>query len=262
MNIILLTLPHIAVFIIPLNGWPLMLFYVACMFFTFKITSLSGINDIKWNRVLLYTTCWIGMNYDEFEGHPQKPPAWKAGIISLFIGLILIAFCFWNPENTHNAILVFIAMIFIFHFGLLDLNAQVWNYLGRNAKPIMNEPWKAKNLADFWGKRWNLAFRDAVHKCIFTPIRKSFGMHIGMLAVFLFSGILHEAVISVPAKGGYGGPMVYFLIQFLGILIQKRTPVLKGRCFTWFILLAPLPLLFHQQFFNKVFIPLTNIIGV
>lgn len=260
-NLLLLALPHIAIFIVPIHGWQLMLFYVGCMFFTFKLTSLLEAKKLEWSSVVLYTTSWVGMNYNEFEKKPQKPAIWKAGFVSLSIGITLLTLSILNPVSLNRPLIVFIAMIFIFHFGLLDLNAQVWKYLGRDTKPIMNEPWKAKSLADFWGKRWNLAFRDAVHKCLFTPLKKRYGLKLGMLAVFTFSGILHEAVISVPAQGGYGGPMIYFLLQFLGVLTQKRSPQLNTLWFTWLILIAPLPLLFHTQFFINVFIPLTKAMG-
>ena len=259
--LLLLAIPHIAIFIVPLNTWQLMCFYVACMFLTFKLTSLIATKEVKWNSIFLYTTSWIGMNYVEFDEKPQEPPKWKTGLTSLLLGLLLFSFCVWNPENLNRPLLVFISMLFIFHFGILDLNAQLWKFFGRNTKPIMNEPWKAKTLADFWGKRWNLAFRDAAHKCIYIPFKNRFGAKAGFLAVFTFSGIVHEAVISVPAQGGYGGPMLYFLLQFLGLSLQKQSVFLNKLWFTWLILLAPLPLLFHQAFFQNVFIPLTKAIG-
>ena len=81
------------------------------------------------------------------------------------------------------------------------------------------------------------------------------------LAVFIFSGLLHEAVMSVPAEGGYGGPFAYFIIQYLGILTQRELPIFNNRLFTWLILTVPLPWFFHEPFFNNIFKPLVFTIG-
>lgn len=238
-----------------------MLFYVAVMFLTLKTLTLLMTKEMSWANAVLYTGGWIGMNPDEFKTEAHSPHNWRSGTVSVLIGLIIFYLSLKQVDITLRAVYLFIAMIFIFHFGLLDLNAQLWNFLGRKTKPIMNEPWKALNLADFWGKRWNMAFRDAAHRTLFLPLKRFYGAKIAILGVFIFSGLVHEAVISLPAQGGYGGPMVYFLIQFLGLILQKEFRLLNNRWVTWIFLIIPLPLLFHKAFFLNVFIPLSNAIG-
>jgi hypothetical protein len=49
--------------------------------------------------------------------------------------------------------------------------------------------------------------------------------------VFLYSGFYHEAV-SFLTRSGYGGPFLYFLIQWLGVAIEnsrRARSLLRGR---------------------------------
>lgn len=257
----LLAIPHFAVIALPYQGWPLMITYIVLMFTVLKAATLIETKPHPDTNGFLYATAWVGMNYEEFNEKTESKPKFKAGFISLTIGIALTYFAMDQENPVFKAATVFTAMIFIFHFGLLDLNAQFLNKFNHNVKPIMNAPWKAKTLAEFWGKRWNMAFRDAAHKLIFIPLNRKLGPSKAAGAVFTFSGIVHEAVISVPARGGYGGPFTYFMLQFAAIGMQRKFQLLNDRYFTWLILTLPLPILFHQPFFMNVFIPLTETIG-
>ena len=259
--ILILIIPHILLFAVPLTGWHLMTFYIAVMFSSLKLATLINAEKVEFQNALCYSTAWIGMDPEKFNQPNTKKANWQNGIYSVCIGLVLLVQVFLVENPQLKAGLLFTAMIFIFHFGLLDLNSQIWNYFGRNTQPIMNKPWEAVSLADFWGKRWNMAFRDAAHKLIFIPLKNKTNTHFAAGAVFTFSGIMHEAVISVPAGGGFGGPFLYFIIQFAGLVAQNKYRALKNRLTTWLFLILPLPLLFHGPFFNEVFIPLTQSIG-
>jgi hypothetical protein len=257
----LLILPHLLITFLPYSGWPLMLAYIFMMFTTLKIATwlIAGFNYGTDN--LLYAGLWAGMNPTEFQSKNKSKPSFASGIISFMIGLILSIVALKQEQETIRATMILVSMFFLFHFGLLELNARLWQYLGRNVKPLMNAPWKSKSLSEFWGKRWNMAFRDAAHLLIFNPLKKKTGPKTALLTVFLFSGLVHEAVISVPAAAGYGGPMLYFLLQFTGITIQKKWHSFSNTLTTWLILLLPIPLLFHQPFLHNVFLPLSNKIG-
>ena len=257
----LLLAPHLLIFIVPLQGWRLMLFYGITLFFALKAATLLSAKGYNSLSSALYLTTWVGMEPGEFRSRGDFQTTWLRGTLSLGTGLSLIIFLPLINNETTQAVLFFTSLIFVFHFGLLELNAQLWQYFGRNTKPIMAAPWQAVTLAEFWGKRWNMAFRDAAHRLIFTPVCRKLGTSGAALAVFAFSGIVHEAVISIPAQGGYGGPMIYFLLQFTGICLQKRYKNFSSTFITRIFLLTPLPLLFHQPFFKNVFIPLTRIIG-
>jgi D-alanyl-lipoteichoic acid acyltransferase DltB (MBOAT superfamily) len=133
----------------------------------------------------------------------------------------------------------------------------------------MNRPLAADSLVDFWSRRWNLAFRDAAALLIFRPLARRWGATIALAGTFLASGLFHEVVISLPARGGYGLPTIYFLIQFAGTIIQRHFISrdnshwhLPTRLTTALVILTPLPLLFHPPFCERVIIPFLHLLGV
>ncbi len=162
-----------------------------------------------------------------------------------------------------------IGLVLLLHFGLLDLLGLIWRARGVDATPLMRRPTRAKTLADFWGNRWNTGFRALAHDFIFTPLRRTLGPTLATAAVFLASGAIHDLVISLPARGGYGLPTLYFLIQFLGLAVERTRPLrrlvarrpLLGRLLTIVTIVAPLPLLFHEAFVRNVILPFLTAIG-
>ena len=140
---------------------------------------------------------------------------------------------------------------------------------GVDAKPLMVWPILAANVSDFWGKRWNTAFRDLTHRFLFRPLSSRLGARVGLAAGFLFSGIVHDLVISVPAGGGYGWPTLYFVIQGLGLLFERSRAGKalglgkgwKGRAFAAVVIVAPAGGLFHQPFILVVMLPFLTAIG-
>ena len=108
-----------------------------------------------------------------------------------------------------------------------------------------------------------LAFRDITHRFLFRPFTAWWHARAGLAAVFLFSGLVHDLVISLPAGGGYGLPTLYFVIQG-GALLAERTKWAKrvglgegwrGRAFTAVVVLAPVCGLFHPWFARVVVLP-------
>lgn len=133
-----------------------------------------------------------------------------------------------------------------------------------HAPPIMDWPILASSIAEFWGRRWNLAFRDVTRRYIFRPLVGPVGAAAATMAVFIVSGLVHDLVISVPARGGYGLPTVYFILQGFAILLEhsgfgRRIGLghgFPGRAFCLAVIVAPLPLLFHMPFVEDVVVPM------
>jgi len=139
----------------------------------------------------------------------------------------------------------------------------------------MNAPLRSKTVSEFWGRRWNSAFNRLAFEFISRPItrrlalrnscdtaRRSpgilalhFGTGIATLTAFLVSGLIHELVISLPAGAGYGLPTAYFLLQRVGILLERAFPQIRGRLFTILITAVPAFWLFHPPFILNVILP-------
>jgi len=151
----------------------------------------------------------------------------------------------------------------LFHFASL-----AWRTAGVNAQPIMQSPILSRSLAELWGRRWNLAFHELVHRWTFRPLRSRAGVHAAMMGVFLLSGLIHDLVISVPARGGYGMPTAYFILQGAGLFVERTVPGrrlglgsgLRGWLFTVVFAAAPAPLLFHAPFIERVILPFLRIL--
>lgn len=153
--------------------------------------------------------------------------------------------------------------------GLIHFLSWLWRAAGVDAVPIMNRPLRSVSLADFWGRRWNLAFHDFALRFIHRPLAVPFGRGPATLGVFLFSGLLHDTVVSLPAGGCYGGPTLYFLIQIVGLVVERFAPFarlaarrpLVGRAFAAVVLVGPVGSLFHRPFVERVWLPFMHAVG-
>jgi alginate O-acetyltransferase complex protein AlgI len=163
----------------------------------------------------------------------------------------------------------FAAIVLMLHFGSLHLISLLWRRSGVATGPIMNAPWRATSPAEFWGQRWNLAFRDLAYRYVFEPLRRPLGAPVAMFAAFVASGLVHELVISLPAGGGYGRPTAYFAIQSVAVVGSHARMARKwgltrgwrGRLFTLVVVLGPLPLVFHPAFMHHVVVPFLDVVG-
>jgi Membrane bound O-acyl transferase family len=154
-------------------------------------------------------------------------------------------------------------LIFLLHFGAFHLLSCAWRTAGVDARPLMDWPVRSTSLAEFWGGRWNTAFRDLTHRFLFRPLAGRLGPRAGLAAGFLFSGLVHDLVISVPAGGGYGWPTLYFALQGFGLLVERsrtgRSLGLgrgwRGWVFVMSVVAGPAYGLFHPPFVRTVMLP-------
>jgi membrane bound O-acyltransferase family protein len=122
---------------------------------------------------------------------------------------------------------------------------------------------------EFWGKRWNLGFRQLSHDLIFRPLHGRLGVGGAGFLVFVISGLLHDLVISVPANGGYGLPTLYFVVQGAVVAVErsrvgKRFGLgqgIAGWIFMAVVTAAPAFWLFHPPFVNNVILPFMKAVG-
>lgn len=168
-----------------------------------------------------------------------------------------------------------IGTILMLHFGVLHLLALAWNAAGFAGESLMDRPTRAATLAEFWGRRWNRGFSTPARELLFAPlIRRGYSAAAASAVVFGVSGVVHDLVISLPARGGYGLPTLYFVLQLAGVLIERTTPLRRlvrrhprlGRAcaivFAVVFAIVPAPLLlFHEPFVRNVFAPFLHAIG-
>jgi hypothetical protein len=155
------------------------------------------------------------------------------------------------------------------HFGAFHLLSAAWRSVGIDATPLMRNPLRSSSLAEFWGRRWNTAFHELASRFTFRPLRPLLGPGRAALLVFVISGLIHELVISLPARGGYGLPTGYFLLQGLGVA-GERTPLgrrlglgrgWRGWLFTMLATAGPAYWLFPPVFVRNVILPMLAVIG-
>ena len=243
---------------------------------------------------------WIGMDADAFfknettrrgQFHPSAgatspspigweragvraivPTEWTLAILKIFLGAALIwaGARFVLPTNPLLAGWTgMIGLILLLHFGLFHLLALAWRSAGFPVTPLMRAPLLSRSLGEFWGERWNTAFNKLAARFLFRPLLRPLGIPAATMLVFLVSGLIHDLIISVPARGGYGLPTLYFLLQGAGVLfertrIARRFGLNRGiRAHAWTLLItgAPVFWLFHPTFVRNVILPFLKSIG-
>lgn len=222
-------------------------------------------------RSFAYLLAWPGMDAEAFldpKRHPIKPTAhdWLWAALKTAFGVALLWLVARHVPLQHGLIRGWIGLfglIFLLHFGGFHLIALFWQAMGINAEPIMAKPILSKTLSEFWGKRWNLGFRQLAHDLIFRPLHRGVGVAAAGFLVFVASGLIHDLVISVPARGGYGLPTGYFVLQGLGVALERsalsrRFGLQEGPTAWLFMLIvaaAPAFWLFHPTFVLRVILP-------
>ena len=232
----------------------------------------------KW---LGFAALWPGMRPAIFAkaGGARQPGAWALlgmGCVRGCLGLALafVAWLVWHRGrptlSDANAcvlatVLLMVGVSLTVHFGIFNVVAGLWRLLGVDARPLFRAPLAARSLADFWSRRWNLAFSEMTALGIYRPLSGVLGRTGATVAAFLASGLLHELAISVPVLAGFGLPLLYFLLHGALVLVERglerkgRGPTKWGAwAHLWVIgwLAVPVPILFHLPFLRGVVWPL------
>lgn len=278
----LAVLPVLVVVATP-AGWPRWAFmwtlafaiYAGCKWLTWRRTPAPG---APWSRHLGYLLAWPGLDAAAFlrsqvaDRPGVREWAFAAAKLALGVGLF---FGLARALPADRPYLVgwvgMIGLVFALHFGVFHLLSCGWRAVGVDARPIMHWPIAATSAVEFWGRRWNTAFRDLTHRFLFRPLTARLGAR-GALAVgFVFSGLVHDVVVSLPAGGGYGGPTVFFLVQGAALFVERSAAGrrlglglgrgVRGWLFTVAVLVGPVWLLFHRPFVEGIIVPFMRDVG-
>lgn len=265
-----------------------MLAIIAILLYTMKVVvateaRLSGKASLGFWQWIAFAGCWVGMRPTLFAKMPRSPRAsfgsfFARGAKNLIGGILLIgaARAVWlatngwdrSPRLLLATVLLLPGLSLVLHFGLFNFLASFWRWMGVECNAIFRAPLASKSLAEFWGKRWNLAFSEMTTLAVYRPLRDAWGTFPATLMAFLFSGLLHELAISVPVRTGFGGPLLYFALHGVGMTFESRNATLAatlasrpwlGRLWTWAWVLIPLPILFHSPFLRGCVWPLIGI---
>jgi hypothetical protein len=278
----LCTILPVAVLVLRPAEWPPWLFmwvlafsiFLGCKWLTWRRTLAPGVS--RW-RHAGYLLAWPGLDAKAFlrpgELQRQERPGldeWRSAGTKLLAGL----FVFWGagrliPRGWELCLgwAGMVGLILMLHFGSFHLLSCAWRTIGVEARPLMNHPLRATSPSEFWGRRWNTAFRDLTHRFVFRPLSGMLGPRTAVMAGFTVSGLVHDAVISVPAGGGYGGPTLFFIIQAFAILIERSRfgqahglgRGRRGRLWTALAAAGPAYSLFHPPFVRGIIVPFMKV---
>jgi Membrane bound O-acyl transferase family len=257
-----------------MQPWVLMWSLAASLFAGLKwltwFQARKTVNHNAW-RSAAYLLAWPGMDAQSFLDDSRRVRAprlrsWCWAAVETAVGAALlwqIARLIPSQEPLLRGWLGMLGVIFLLHFGIFQAAALLWQSVGIDAAPIMSAPLNSRSLSEFWGRRWNLGFRDLAYGLVFDPLQKRLGVGTAAFFVFVLSGLIHDLVISVPARGGYGLPTAYFLIQGAGVALERSSfgrrcglrKGVSGRAFMLLLTVGPVFWLFHPPFVLRVIMP-------
>jgi Membrane bound O-acyl transferase family len=146
---------------------------------------------------------------------PQLPVATRYAVstaIHIGVGLVLLA-----------AFDVGYYLITLIAVGLLGQSPLSW-------PPILNNPWLADSLNDFWTKRWHQLLRRTF--VVYGGYPGSWltgGSRVGkVLGAFLASGLFHELSIYTLGKGLDHNITLFFVWQAIGVILEKMWKDVTG----------------------------------
>jgi hypothetical protein len=236
-------------------------------------TPAGALTGLTWWRYLGFTNGWLGMDVEPWTMPAARMPGAivrQRLIRGLVVGLagalaLLLILSLRLPERWRlaQAWCAFVAGVIATFFGATGLLTAFWNSLGRAVRPLFDQPVYASSLSDWWGKRWNLSVHMVLTLVIWQPLRERIGAAWAATAVFAVSGVLHEYLLSYPARGGWGGPTAYFAVQAAGMYAERQRPLrrwlrkhhLGQISWTLGITLLPGPLLFHPALLRALLGP-------
>ncbi|MBM4073283.1 MAG: hypothetical protein FJ271_30830 [Planctomycetes bacterium] len=244
-------------------------------FGAFKVAALIALSSAERQQFtpgrLLAYFLWIGVQPRPFLLSYVPPssaprPTWQGFLLNAATGAtILWGVSYLLPDGTPLLLRAWVGLIgwsMLRLFAGFDGVALLYRWLGFPVeKPFFN-PTAATSLGDFWGRRWNRFMSGLMRDMLFVPLTRRVGAVAAALAVFLYSGVLHEFV-SILADSGYGRPTLYFLIQGVAFLVEGTHPCRRWllwspvvcRCWTALVVIGPIALVVPPDFLYDVIVP-------
>jgi hypothetical protein len=222
-------------------------------------------------RTLLFWTAWPGVRPDQFdgsEGHADPDArTFLEGYAFVWVGVALALAALLSVPHVGvlaSTWLLLFAVLAVVHSGVGRLLPFALRWAGLRVPDLFEDPLRSESVGAFWSQRWNRPFVGMNRLFLTRPLAGRLGMGGAADVAFLVSGLLHELAISYAAGAGFGGPMLYFVVQAAGYTAEQRAlpeqwgrPALR-RLWTYLVVFGPLPVLFHAPFRATFLAPLVE----
>jgi alginate O-acetyltransferase complex protein AlgI len=243
---------------------------VVALYAGIKVFALVRGPRLRPGPLALYLTIWPGVRLEPFvttrPATPTKDAAERLVIRgALVAGTGVAGWVVLDHTASHLppylvGWLGLAVLLTTFHLGLSDVVSGALQKHGYPVRRLFKDPLASRSLREFWGSRWNLAFVE-MNQVIVLPWLRPRLKRAAYPAAFVLSGVLHELAISLPVHSGFGLPTAYFCLHAVATAAERhlrvpRWPKALARLWTWTLLIAPLPLLFHQAFRDTLIVPL------
>ena len=152
-------------------------------------------------------------------------------------------------EHDYAHALWSMALLYPFISGITDLVSGLAMQGGLFVEETFVAPAFSRSPREFWGQRWNRFISRFAFRNVFIPLGGIRHPFAATMAVFLFSGVMHEYLILVCGRGlgSYTGQSVaFFVVHGLAVAIQGRRrgrlprPVAAALHLGWLVWTAPL----------------------
>ena len=153
-------------------------------------------------------------------------------------------------------IVVWSTFSYLFFHLFTNILAEVMHFADRD---FYRDWWNSNKLRHFWNK-WNLPVHRWCQRHLYYPLlRFGFSKNLGVVAVFLFSGLMHEYLFSVPLRIHTFYSVVLFVGQAPLLIIERKYDNVFekyhiGNIFLWAViwfLLTPLGVIAYYTMYLK-----------
>lgn len=213
----------------------------------------AGERRLSWRRYGVFALLWFGMNPGDFVrrcGGLEWKRDVQVGLLFMLLGTVG-AWWVWRME-WRQILVMFVPMSLGFHFGALRVLKGGLRAAGFPVRTLFPNLLKARGVADFWSRRWNVGYSQMMQRLVGRPVGRCFGTASGTMAVFVVSGLLHEVAITLPVRAGFGLPTLYFVLHGMVTLLETRTGRACGKVPALLAVALPLGLLFPPAFQTRV----------
>ncbi len=215
--------------------------------------------------LLAFVFAWPGISVVGFTERKEVDPttgsrfleSWLTFIVG--VGILFVVSLIGRGESTVLNYVALVSILLIVHLGLVEVIADGIRLMGFTPRSLFDRPYLSSSLRDFWSIRWNRAFVDMNKIFLLGPLRDKIPTAVLTFSIFAVSGILHELGISYADGASWGSPLIYFVIQGVGMEIEKHWKL--PRALVWGWILIPVPLLFTAAFVNLFLGDLTGLIS-